>query len=235
MTRDAVAEAGAGVWGIVLGGGSGQRFGAPKQFLEIAGRSLLDHSAAAARTVCTGLVLVVPNPDDVPPETAALSDLVVEGGADRAGSVRAGLAAVPPHAEVIVIADAAHPLASPALYAAVVAALREGADGAFPGLPLTEVVARLGPDGDRVGDVSRQGLVLVQMPQAFRAGALRAVHTGHTQAAVAVEDSAMVAGLVLDGRPARVVSVPGEPANIHVTVPAELEMARALATVVTAQ
>ena len=64
------------------------------------------------------------------------ADAVVPGGATRADSVRCGLAAVPDDAEVIVVHDAARPLASPALFAAVIAAVTDGgADGAVPGRP----------------------------------------------------------------------------------------------------
>ena len=67
--------------------------------------------------------------------------------------------------------------------------------------------------------------VLVQTPQAFRAEVLRAVHA---RAAEGVEDSAMVAAMTVSGRAARVVIVPGDPFNVHVTTPEELDLARAL-------
>jgi 2-C-methyl-D-erythritol 4-phosphate cytidylyltransferase len=155
--------------------------------------------------------------------------LVTSGGATRAESVRAGLAAVPATAGVIVITDAAHPLATADLYHRVVAAVRGGADAAVPGLPLTEVVKEVGPGdaGRGLADALMAGrsLVrethrLVQTPHAFRADLLRAAHAGATEA---VEDSAMVAALG-----AAVVVVPGEPMNIHVTTPEELTMARRL-------
>ena len=73
-----------------------------------------------------GVVLVVPadlaDPDRRLVESAA-ADLVVPGGSTRADSVRCGLAAVPAEADVIVVHDAARPLASRALFDAVVAAL----------------------------------------------------------------------------------------------------------------
>jgi 2-C-methyl-D-erythritol 4-phosphate cytidylyltransferase len=216
----AAPVAAATVWAIVLGGGGGVRFGGAKQFLPLGGSTLLGRSVAAAATVAAGVVVVVPGgrPVDLPAVDATVVFAV--GGAQRAASVRSGLAAVPAEADLIVVADAAHPLASPALYAAVVAAVRGGAGGALPGLPLTEVIAKVDEAGARVGGVPREGHVLVQLPQAFRADLLRAAHaTG----ADGVEDSTMVAALG-----ARVVVVPGEPANLHVTTPAELELARRL-------
>jgi len=209
------------VWAIVLGGGSGARFGGAKQFEELGGQTLLACSVAAAATVAEGVVVVVPGgvePPGLPPVEGKL--VIATGGAHRAASVRSGLAAVPAGAEVIVVADAAHPLASPALFAAVVDAVRAGAGGALPGLPLTEVLATVDAEGTRTGGLPREGHVLVQMPHAFRADLLRAAHA---QQEDGVEDSAMVAALG-----ARVVVVPGDPVNLHVTTPHELELARRL-------
>ncbi|WP_462188843.1 IspD/TarI family cytidylyltransferase, partial [Frankia sp. CcWB2] len=130
------------VWTIVLAGGGGTRFGGPKQFFDLGGEPLLAHPVAAARPASDGIAVVVPAalighwspPDGV---------RVVAGGATRAESVRAGLTAVPADAGIIVITDAAHPLATPALYQRVVDEVRAGADAAVPGLPLTEVVKEI--------------------------------------------------------------------------------------------
>jgi 2-C-methyl-D-erythritol 4-phosphate cytidylyltransferase len=209
------------VWAIVLGGGTGARFGGAKQFASLGGLSLLGRSVAAADSVADGVVVVVPGgiePDGLPP--VGSRRVVVAGGAYRAASVRSGLAAVPADAAVIVVADAAHPLATPALFTAVVDAVRAGAGGALPGLPLTEVVATVDAHGVRTGGMPREGHVLVQMPHAFRADLLRAAHAGGAEG---VEDSTMVAALG-----ARVVVVPGDPLNLHVTTPRELDLARRL-------
>ncbi|EIV95575.1 2-C-methyl-D-erythritol 4-phosphate cytidylyltransferase [Frankia sp. QA3] len=223
------------VWTIVLAGGGGTRFGGPKQFFDLGGEPLLAHPVAAARAASDGIVVVVPagTAESWPPPPGVRQ---VTGGATRAESVRAGLAGVPADAGIIVITDAAHPLATPALYRRVVDEVRAGADAAVPGLPLTEVVKEvrvadeirstggIGPSPRLVAGASlpRETHRLVQTPHAFRADLLRSVHA---DAREAVEDSAMVAeagGLV--------VVVPGEPANIHVTTPDELAMARLLLT-----
>ncbi|CUU58728.1 2-C-methyl-D-erythritol 4-phosphate cytidylyltransferase [Parafrankia irregularis] len=214
-------------WAIVLAAGGGTRFGGPKQFADLGGRPLVAHPVRAAGLACDGVVVVLPQ-HLLERWTPPAGVLAVPGGAMRADSVRAGLAAVPADAEVIVVTDAAHPLATPALYRAVVAAVRAGADGAVPGLPLTEVVKEVVP---QVGAGGRTDLVagaslprethrLVQTPHAFRASALRAVHADATEA---VEDSAMVADAG-----GRIVVLDGEPANIHVTTPEELDLARLL-------
>ena len=121
----------------MVAGGSGRRFGGRKQFLPLAGQPVAAWSVRAAWSVADGVVLVVPaaGPDDdasdgVPPlpggtgPTGLGATVVVAGGSTRAESVRAGLAAVPDAAAVVVVHDAARPLAGPELFAAVVAAVR---------------------------------------------------------------------------------------------------------------
>lgn len=229
------------VWTIVLAAGGGTRFGGRKQFFDLGGEPLVAHPVAAARAAGSGVIAVLPaEPAGWAPPAGVT---VTVGGATRAGSVRAGLAAVPLDAEIIVITDAAHPLATAALYRRVIDEVRAGADAAVPGLPLTEVVKevavaevavrQLRPAGPGVGaarpprliagaSLARETHRLVQTPHAFRADLLRAVHAGAPEA---VEDSQLVADAG-----GTIVVVPGEPANLHVTTPDELAMARLLLT-----
>ena len=194
-----------------MAAGSGARFGGAKQFEELEGRRVVDWALAASRPVADGVVLVVPA--DHAEDDNGLADVVVIGGATRSASVRAGLAAVPADAEVIVVHDAARPFAAPALFEAVVAAVRAGADGAVPGVPLADTVKRV--SGTTVVEtVDREDLVAVQTPQAFAAAALRRAHEA---AAEATDDAALVeaAGGV-------VTVVPGDPANTKITLRADL-------------
>ena len=204
------------VWAVVLAGGGGTRFDGPKQYADLGGRTLLDRVLETAAAACDGVVAVLPDPATAPPGAGVR----VAGGATRAESVRAGLVAVPAAAGIVVVADAAHPLATPELYRRVVAAVRDGADAAIPGLPLTEAVATVEPGGWTGTTVPAAGRVLVQTPQAFRAAVLRRAHASRADA---VEDSSLVAAL---GGKVRVV--PGDPVNLHVTTPAELELGRRL-------
>jgi 2-C-methyl-D-erythritol 4-phosphate cytidylyltransferase len=208
------------VWGLVLAGGGGARFGGPKQYADLGGRTLLDRTLATAAVACDGVVVVLPDPATAPASSPRSECVRVAGGETRAQSVRAGLAAVPAGAAIVVVADAAHPLATEALYRRVIDAVTAGADAAIPGLPLTEAVATVEPGGWTGTTVPAAGRVLVQTPHAFRAGILR---DAHASGAEAVEDSSLVASLG-----AKVVVVPGDPMNVHVTTPAELELARRL-------
>jgi 2-C-methyl-D-erythritol 4-phosphate cytidylyltransferase len=212
----------------VVAGGSGRRFGGAKQFLELAGRPVAAWSVAAARSVCDGVVLVVP--DGPGPDGGGTSggvegdtlgaDRVVPGGASRAESVRAGLSAVPEDAEVIVVHDAVRPLAGPSLFTAVVEAVRAGGtDGAIPVLPVADTLKRT--EGGTVrSTVDREGMVTVQTPQAFVAAALRSAHAG---AGEATDDAGL---LELQG--AKVRTVPGDPRNVKLTRPEDLALAEAL-------
>jgi 2-C-methyl-D-erythritol 4-phosphate cytidylyltransferase len=199
------------VWAVIVAAGSGERFGGPKQFELLGGRTVVDHAAAVAREVVDGVVVVVPVD-----RVAAPSE--VAGGATRSESVRLGLAAVPPEADVILVHDGARPFASADLYRAVIAAVRGGADGAVPGIDVTDTIKVVDDARTVVSTPDRATLVAVQTPQAFRAAVLRAAHTG---AAEGTDDAALV-----ERAGGRVVVVPGEADNRKLTVADDLSWAR---------
>jgi 2-C-methyl-D-erythritol 4-phosphate cytidylyltransferase len=209
------------VWAVVVAAGGGSRFGGLKQFEDMGGRALVDWSVDAARSVADVVVLVVP--EDVTTDDSSDTygaDLIVAGGPTRTASVRAGVDAVPPDVDVIVVHDGARPLATEALFRSVVDAVAAGADAAIPALALSDTVKRVDHDAV-VATVERRGLMTVQTPQAFRAELLR---RAHAVGGDATDD----AGLV-EAQGATVRVVPGDPRNVKVTTPADLDTARALA------
>jgi 2-C-methyl-D-erythritol 4-phosphate cytidylyltransferase len=206
----------ASVWGIVVAAGAGSRFGGAKQFAQLGSGRVVDWAVVATAGVCEGVVLVLP--PDVAWDGVAVA-ATVPGGATRAESVRAGLAAVPADALIIVVHDAARPLAPPGLFLAVIAAVAAGADGALPGVPVTDTLKQT--DGDRVvATVPRGDLVAAQTPQAFRADVLRRAHAG---VADATDDAALVEAVG-----GKVVVVPGAQANMKLTTASDLALAAAL-------
>lgn len=212
------------VWAVVVAAGAGSRFGGPKQYETLGDRRVLDWSLAGARSVADGVVLAVLPERAGVPEPAA--DVVVAGGASRSESVRAALAAVPATADVVVVHDGARPLASVALFEAVVAAVQAGADAAVPGLPLADTVKRVF-DGVVTATLDRAELVAVQTPQAFAAGPLRRAHTGsEAEATTAFWQTATDDAALVEALGGRVVVVPGEAANAKLTTPADLTTAR---------
>jgi 2-C-methyl-D-erythritol 4-phosphate cytidylyltransferase len=204
------------VWAIVVAGGAGRRFGQLKQFAMLADRPVAQWSVAACRPCAAGVVLVVP-PGSEEQGNFGADDLVV-GGATRSESVRCGLAAVPEAADVIIVHDAARPLAAPALFTAVAAAAAD-TGAAICALPVSDTIKRV-DDGLVAETLDRNALVAVQTPQAFEAGLLR---RAHASGAEATDDAALVELL---GAPVRVV--PGDAGNFKITTPADLRAAEQL-------
>ncbi|HYN35019.1 MAG TPA: 2-C-methyl-D-erythritol 4-phosphate cytidylyltransferase [Ilumatobacteraceae bacterium] len=197
-------------WTIVVGGGSGERFGTLKQYEPLGECRVIDHARAVAEETCDGVVVVVPAVD-------ADREGAVAGGATRSESVRAGLAAVPDDATIICVHDAARPFATPELFRRVIDAVVAGADGAIPGVAVTDTI-KVVADGAVVSTPDRSALVAVQTPQAFRAAILRRAHDGGD---ASTDDAALVERIG-----GHVVVVAGEPINRKITHPDDLEWAR---------
>jgi 2-C-methyl-D-erythritol 4-phosphate cytidylyltransferase len=201
---------------IVVAAGGGTRFGTAKQFVRLAGVSVVERSVAVAAESTDGVVVVLPADSKWQPAPPVLA---VAGGATRSDSVRAGLAVVPTDVDIVVVHDAARPLATRTLFGLVIDAVRAGADAAIPALPLVDTVKRV--DGERVVEtVPRDDLVAVQTPQAFRADLLR---DAHASAAVGTDDAELV-----EAAGGKVVTVTGEPRNVKLTVAYDLELLRSL-------
>jgi 2-C-methyl-D-erythritol 4-phosphate cytidylyltransferase len=200
---------------VVVAAGRGTRFGGAKQFALLDGETVAARSVAQARLVADLVVLVVPEGYEGVGEGA---DVVVTGGASRAASVRSGLAHCG-DASIVIVHDAARPLASAALFRAVVTAIEEGADAAIPGLTLTDTVKRVTSKDDVtvvVETLAREELVAVQTPQAFRREVLERAHAHG-------DDATDDAGLV-EALGALVVVIPGESSNVKITHLGDLEV-----------
>ncbi len=174
---------------VVVAGGRGVRAGGstPKQFLELAGRSVLRRSVEALASHPDVAEVIVVLPEAWVDRGAELvGDLrvpcrFVAGGARRQDSVRAGGAAVDERADVVLVHDAARPFVTPAVIGRVIAAARQ-VGAAIPCVPVTDTVKR---GEDRLDGrvvlktVPRDALWLTQTPQGFRRDVLaRAVADG---------------------------------------------------------
>jgi 2-C-methyl-D-erythritol 4-phosphate cytidylyltransferase/2-C-methyl-D-erythritol 2,4-cyclodiphosphate synthase len=167
---------------LIVAAGSGERLGGglPKQYRPLAGKALLAHAVdTLAAHPAVSAVRVVIGEGRYEMARAALGQRdvgdFITGGATRAQSVRAGLAAL--GGEAVLVHDAARPFCPPAVIDRLLAAL-EFHDGAVPVLGVSDTVARAGAI---LGDVvDRSGLVRVQTPQAARLAALRAAYAGYT-------------------------------------------------------
>jgi 2-C-methyl-D-erythritol 4-phosphate cytidylyltransferase len=196
-----------------VAGGSGTRFGKPKQYESLGDRRVVDWSLEVARRISDSIVLVVPVArvgDDEP-----LADLVVAGGDTRSESVRAGLAALPDDVTYVLVHDAARPVPLADVWQRVVAALQEGARAVVPVVPVTDTLRER--DG---GTVDRTRLVAVQTPQGFAAEVLRAAHAAGGDA---TDDAALAEAIG-----AKVVLVDGDVRNIKITDASDLALAEFL-------
>lgn len=141
---------------IVVAAGRGTRVGGdvPKQYLRLAGRSLLTHTLASLLKT-EAEVLVVIHPDDRELYCASIGDLEtkaagrllppVHGGASRQDSVRLGLealAALPRPPEFVLIHDGARPFPSPSLVGRALAAAEQNG-AAVPGLLVTDTIKQV--------------------------------------------------------------------------------------------
>ena len=147
--------------------------------------------------------------------------IVKAGGESRQDSVRAGLAAIG-DCDYVLVHDAARPLASAALVRRVLAAAFEyGA--AFPAIAPRDAVKRV--EGNRlVESLDRSRIVLAQTPQGFSRELLARAHREAADAGLVGDDDAQLVAAA--GHPVTVVA--GEPANIKLTTPEDLEVVEAL-------
>ena len=205
-----------GVWTVLVAAGSATRFGADKLNVVLQGdRTVLDFSIAHAMAASEGTVVVVSGGDPALHATAVAGLTFTEGGSTRSQSVRCGLAQVPEAAEIVLVHDAARPLADEEVFSRVVLAVRSGAAAAVPVIPVVDTIRSTDATA-----IDREHLRAVQTPQAFEASALRAAHaSGHD----ATDDATLVEAVG-----GQVVLVDGDVRNLKITRPIDIEVARAV-------
>ncbi len=227
---------------IIVAAGSGTRLGfdVPKAFVELGGNALLWYSLRTIGAVAAIEEAVI----TVPPamESRARSQVhaagleipvkITPGGAERQDSVRIALGMTSVEAELVVVHDAARPFATPAMFAATLAAA-ERVGGAIAATPLADTLKRVGEvaghrgDKDRsiIATVAREGLWQAQTPQAFRRGLLMRAHErAALDSTVATDDADLVERLG-----ATVAVVDGSTLNFKITTAADLRLAELLA------
>jgi 2-C-methyl-D-erythritol 4-phosphate cytidylyltransferase/2-C-methyl-D-erythritol 2,4-cyclodiphosphate synthase len=209
------------VTALIVAAGRGERLGGdmPKQFLPIAGKpvlrwaveALIHHPAIRAVRVVIGK-----GQEDQAAASLMGFDVgnLIEGGAERADSVRAGLGAI--DGDAVLVHDAARPFCPPQVVDRLLAPL-EFFEGAAPVLPVGDTLARVGEQLDAL--VDRVGLARVQTPQAFRLDALRSAYDRWTGSPPTDETTAVrAAGM-------RVAAVEGDPTLEKITTAADFRRA----------
>jgi 2-C-methyl-D-erythritol 4-phosphate cytidylyltransferase len=164
---------------VVAAGGRGERLGAavPKALVQLAGEPLVVHAWRALREGGVAEVVVAAPAEHV----AAIAELlpearVVSGGVTRTASVRRALAELSDRVDVVLVHDAARPLAPASLVARVAAAVVAGADAVVPVVAVADTVKEVDANGAVLRTVDRTPLRAVQTPQGFRRDVLVRAH-----------------------------------------------------------
>jgi 2-C-methyl-D-erythritol 4-phosphate cytidylyltransferase len=174
---------------IIPAAGSGVRLGTqiPKAFVELANMSLLKRSAIALGQLVDVIVVAAPQgylenaADEI--ATVEVEKIVVVGGDDRQSSVAAALQAIPSDVDIVLVHDAARPLVPFRVIEDVVLAIRAGAKGVVPVLPIADTIKRLDSAGRVIETIDRDSLRRVQTPQGFARQVLDQVHSDPTHSA----------------------------------------------------
>ena len=159
---------------LIVAAGSGSRMGgAPKQYRVLGGKSVLAHAVDALAShprIETVRIVIGAGQEALAREALGNRDVgdFIIGGAERADSVRAGLAAIGDG--IVLIHDAARPFCPPDVIDRLLEALNRG-DGAVPVLEVADTLAK--GVGTLDSMVDRKGLLRIQTPQAFHAEDLR--------------------------------------------------------------
>jgi 2-C-methyl-D-erythritol 4-phosphate cytidylyltransferase/2-C-methyl-D-erythritol 2,4-cyclodiphosphate synthase len=196
-------------YALIVAAGRGTRFGGalPKQYLPLAGGSILHYAVAAfaAHPRVSGVQVVI-RPEDRDEFDRAMHGLAVlppvPGGPERQDSVRRGLEALAPHSpDRVLIHDGARPFPDAALIDRVIDGL-DRASAAIPGLPLGDTIKRV-EDGVIRETVDRTQLWRAQTPQGFHFAPILAAHraaVGHVLTDdAAVAEAAGIAPLIVAG------------------------------------
>ena len=218
------------VTAIIAAGGAGRRLDAavPKQMLQIGGRTILERSVSAFTSHPRISEVIVALPAELaaaPPAWLRQHDSVrvVEGGARRQDSVAAAFDTVAATSDIILVHDAARPFVSSELIGRCIdAAAAFG--GAIAALPVSDTVKRVVNDGGAPlidATLPRESIYLAQTPQAFKRDVLSAA-VALGRSGVDGTDEAALAERA--GHAVRVVA--GEPGNVKITTPADLEEAQ---------
>jgi len=214
---------------VIVAAGSGARAGPgqAKQWRHVAGKPVLRWSVEAFLAAGAADVVIVTTEDGEKALSEVLAGLsgwsAARGGATRALSVQAGLAALAqrPDDEPVLVHDAARPFVTGETIAGVLKALAN-ADAALPALPVADTLKRAEP-GRNPTTTSREHLWRAQTPQASRRNALLAAYAAWP-GGEPTDDAQVV-----EAAGGRVAIAPGDPLLMKLTYPEDFTMAERLA------
>ena len=213
---------------IIVAAGSGNRLGAkiPKAFVKINNHPMLEYSLEAYQNCLQINEIILVKPPSHRFNGLAYFDrfpklsAIVTGGKERPDSVKAGLNAVSPDADIILIHDAARPLIRPEQINSVISAVKKHG-AAILAAPVIDTIK----SADKFvikRTIDRAGLWKAQTPQGFRRNILERTHL-NGKIINTTDDSMLAERLNI-----KVHIVPGNDNNIKITTPVDLEITSCL-------
>lgn len=219
------------VWVMIPAAGRGRRMGeaTPKQYLPLAGRTVIDHTLACftAHPRITGIVVAIAADDAEWPRHVPQAEKpvhVVTGGAERCYSVQNAMAFLADKVSAddwVLVHDAARPCLHSGDLDRLLENFMQDSVGGILAIPLADTLKRADADGKITATVERSGLWRALTPQMFRFGLLQAALNSVLAAGQSVTDEA--AAMEAAGYPVRLLE--GRPDNIKITTPADLVLA----------
>jgi len=217
-------------WGIVPAAGVGKRMQAdrPKQYLELAGKTVIEQTLARLLQADVFEVIAVAISSDDPywpqlPIAQHEKILTAAGGKERADSVLSALKSISSKAsddDWVLVHDAARPCITPSDIHHLIACLIHDDVGGILALPSHDTLKNV-QNGRIAGTLDRNHIWRALTPQMFRYGLLKsALEEAEGNPAITDEASA----LELKGLQPKIVE--GRPDNIKITRPEDLPLAQ---------
>lgn len=218
-------------WVVIPAAGAGNRMGAavPKQYLDLAGRTVIEHTLAlfSEHPLIAGVVVALAERDPAWEQLSLSSTcplVTIIGGVDRHLSVLNALRRLSEMAQPddwVLVHDAARPCLRRADLDRLIAMLQNHPVGGLLGVPVPDTLKRVDTGGDVVETLTRNGVWRAQTPQMFRLGALIQALEAAVEAGIAVTDEA--GAMERAGHAVRMVE--GHADNIKITAPGDLALA----------
>lgn len=218
-------------WAVIPAAGSGNRMGTamPKQYLELAGRTVIEHTLErfTSHPLISGIVVALAERDKTWSSLSLASTrplITVTGGEDRHLSVLSALRRLGEMAhptDWVLVHDAARPCLRRSDLDRLIAMLQEHPVGGLLGVPVSDTLKRIDARGDVVETLARDGVWRAQTPQMFRLAALTRALEAAVADGIAVTDEA--GAMEYAGHAPRMVE--GHVDNIKITAPGDLALA----------
>jgi 2-C-methyl-D-erythritol 4-phosphate cytidylyltransferase len=215
---------------VLVAAGRSARMGFDKILATLDDRPVLTYSLELLESIeAISEVVVVTSSEKLEPVQRLIANrpnmCVCLGGDSRQESVERGVATLTPAIELVLIHDAARPLATAVMMTEGIR-LSEATGAAIAAIPVTDTIKLLAADGSVEQTPERARLYAAQTPQIFRRDWLEAsyarLHESDDPPLVTDEAS------LLEWAGYRVHIFPGDPRNIKLTNPLDLTLAEAL-------